>query len=853
MMRKKLPGKQNVLAALLTAAAVFLLPLQASAAVLYMPDVTPAMSNASYWSQKLGDPDRLLADEQDVIRLNQEIWKTSRETRNMAKWSQTEFDALDRVKKLLSSAGADADYFYSKGAKYDSEGHEVSKETLYGPLIALCRDPDVDMEGGAQIRKTMYAVCTTRTSLLAFPTTQALQDDPEDPDFDYNFLTLVKVNEPVLLRTRSADGKYYSALTCCGTGWISAEDVAICKDREEWLDAWNYPSDQVLVICDDKIFTEASNSQPETANRRITMGSRLQLAGEDEIRGRISNRTAHNNHVVWMPVRKSDGTYEKKLALIGENRKVSEGYLPLTAENIMMVAMNQLGDTYGWGSMLQSDDCSGFCRDVYGCFGLDLPRGCGRNNGVMKEYTLNGLSDADKAALIRRLPIGTILFFPGHEMLYLGYEGEKIYVLSSVSNIRFPGATKNTRVRGAVINTLDIWRGNNNSWLSELTLALIPFYQSSHADHVFSIAKAEIGGAEDCVYNGKPQTFEPEVRVNGTLLTEGTDYTAVFTDNTDAGTATLTIEGRGLYYGTAEQSFRIAKKAVTITARDQTVQAGDDILTGTDQAVLEGAVKGHSIVSVELTAGNTARVTDSGKIMPSDAKITDGRTDVTANYAVSYQKGKLTVTEKEIETKQQENPEKTASAVMLASMMAAGKTSLKLKWTKVPEASGYEIYMAMCNIKGKRNAYKLVKTIQKAGTVTWTKKKLQKNTSYRAYVRAYRLDNRKKKTLAKSPTVHAYTSGGNAKYTNPKKIMLRSASSVTLETGKSCRIKAAVIKLDSKKKIKQCTDQLRFLSADTDTADVSLSGRILAKHPGKTYIYVFTVNGIRKKVTVTVK
>lgn len=98
MMKKFFPGKQNVLAALLTAAAVFLLPLQASAAVLYMPDVTPAMSNASYWSQKLGDPDRLLADEQDVIRLNQEIWKNSRETRNMAKWSQTEFDALDRVK-----------------------------------------------------------------------------------------------------------------------------------------------------------------------------------------------------------------------------------------------------------------------------------------------------------------------------------------------------------------------------------------------------------------------------------------------------------------------------------------------------------------------------------------------------------------------------------------------------------------------------------------------------------------------------------------------------------------------------------------------------------------------------------
>lgn len=752
---------------------VSMLPVRALAAVLYMPDVTSAMSKASYWSDKLGDPDRILADPQDVVSLNKSIWKTSKETRDMANWSQAEYDACARVKLLISGAKDDADYFYSLGARYDGEGNRVGKDALYGPLIDLCKDPDVNLDGGVQMRKTLYAICTNRTSLQAYPTSQALGDDPKDPDFDYNYLTLVKVNEPVLLRTKSADGKYYAALTCCGSGWIPAKDVAICQDRNEWLDAWHYPADQVLVVYDDKIYTEDSNSQPETANRKITMGSRLQLASEEECQGRISNRTAHNNHVVWMPVRKSDGTYEKKLALIGESKKVHEGCLPLTAENIMKVAMNQLGDTYGWGSMLQSEDCSGFCRDVYACFGLDLPRGCGRNNGVMKEYNLSSYSDEDKAAFIKRLPIGTILNFPGHEMLYLGYEGDKIYVLSSVSNIRMPGASSNTRVRGAIINTLDIWRANNRTWLNNLTLALIPFYSSDHPDHTFSLAKADIQGVSNCIYNGKEQTCRPKVLVNGTLLEEGTDYSLTFKDNIKPGTAKMIIEGKGLYCGTAQATFSIMKKEA-----------------------------------------------DPGK-------------------------------------KEEKSSEPSETPILLASMKAKGKNQLKISWTRVPGASGYDIYMARCSKAGKKTSFKKVKTIKNANKTSWTKKKLKKRTSYKAYVRAYTIRNGKKIRLAASPDIHTYTTGGNAKYTNPKAIRLRTTSTLTLKAGEISRIRGEVKKQgenkSKKKKLIKCTDPLRFISTDIGIADVSLSGRVVARKKGTAYIYVYAVNGIWKRIKVVVR
>ncbi len=484
---------RKITALLLSIAIMILFAAQnvsAASTVRYMPDVTKEMSKASYWSDKVADPKKVLASDDEISELNQKIYNSSGETRDMAAWDQEGFDAKALVKALLKGAQNDSDYLWAVGARYYPDGSTaLSKEALYDKPVSLCSDPSVDPDSAEEdIRLYKFAVCTTRTSLTVFPTDQPFLTDPGDPDYDYNYLTQVKVNEPVILRTQSTpldDGSfYYAALTMCGSGWIPADCVAICKDKEEWLSAWNYPSDQLLVVLDDKIWTEESNLQPVTAKRKLPMGTRLQLATEEEAKGQIAGRSAHNNHVVWMPVRKDDGTYEKKLALIGENRKVSEGFPELTVENLMAVALNQLGDVYGWGSMLGTDDCSGYIRDVYSCFGLDMPRSTNRNNGVMKSYRLVDMSDEEKAAFIKTLPPGTDLTFSGHEMMYLGYEDDKIYVISSLGTARMPGDAEITRIWGTVINTLDVQRRDGNTWLHHLNEAMVPFYSADHEDWV---------------------------------------------------------------------------------------------------------------------------------------------------------------------------------------------------------------------------------------------------------------------------------------------------------------------------------------------------------------------------------
>ncbi len=82
------------------------------------------------------------------------------------------------------------------------------------------------------------------------------------------------------------------------------------------------------------------------------MGTVLELAEEEGTTALISSRVQWHNHIVYLPVRKSDGSYKKQAALIPAVKKVSVGYLELTKDNIVSVAFGALGDAYGWGGML---------------------------------------------------------------------------------------------------------------------------------------------------------------------------------------------------------------------------------------------------------------------------------------------------------------------------------------------------------------------------------------------------------------------------------------------------------------------------------------------------------------------
>jgi len=75
------------------------------------------------------------------------------------------------------------------------------------------------------------------------------------------------------------------------------------------------------------------------------------------------------------------------------------------------------------------------------------------------------------------------------------------------------------------------------------------------------LSKAEISGIEDKEYTGSAITQNAVVTIEGTTLTEGTDYVIEYSDNTEIGTATMTfspVEGSNTL-GTASKTFQITK------------------------------------------------------------------------------------------------------------------------------------------------------------------------------------------------------------------------------------------------------------------------------------------------------
>ena len=76
-----------------------------------------------------------------------------------------------------------------------------------------------------------------------------------------------------------------------------------------------------------------------------------------------------------------------------------------------------------------------------------------------------------------------------------------------------------------------------------------------------SIKKASVKGLKTKVYSGKSITQSPKVVLNGKTLKKNKDYTISYKNNKNAGTATITIQGKGKYSGTIKKTFKIKKQS----------------------------------------------------------------------------------------------------------------------------------------------------------------------------------------------------------------------------------------------------------------------------------------------------
>lgn len=117
-------------------------------------------------------------------------------------------------------------------------------------------------------------------------------------------------------------------------------------------------------------------------------------------------------------------------------------------------------------------------------------------------------------------------------------------------------------------------------------------------------------------YNGEAQTPNVTVRFNGETLTAGTDYEVDgYSDNINAGNATVTVTGKGNFSGTVDKTFKINSKAL---ADDMVTLASDsEPYTGSEIKPAVTVKDGETT----LVEGTDYTVTYTDNVEPGTAKV----------------------------------------------------------------------------------------------------------------------------------------------------------------------------------------------------------------------------------------
>ena len=164
----------------------------------------------------------------------------------------------------------------------------------------------------------------------------------------------------------------------------------------------------------------------------------------------------------------------------------------------------------------------------------------------------------------------------------------------------------------------DKWQSKaTGAWMTakEIAASRTGIADTYKRDMRLDISSATIAPIAEQAYTGSAVKPTPAVKVGSKTLKSGTDYTLSYKNNTNAGTATVTVAGRGNYAGTKSVTFKIAPASIS----------------------------GASVSSIAEQAytGSAVRPTPAVKL---GSKTLKSGTDYTLSYKANTKAGTATVT-----------------------------------------------------------------------------------------------------------------------------------------------------------------------------------------------------------------
>lgn len=271
----------------------------------------------------------------------------------------------------------------------------------------------------------------------------------------------------------------------------------------------------------------------------------------------------------------------------------------------------------------------------------------------------------------------------------------------------------------------------------------------------------KISNIPNQIYQGYDVSPSVTVTNGGTVLTEGTDYTVSYQNNSSVGTATVNVFGAGIYDGyiNLTKTFNIVPDTVKnmqiSKAGTNTVDLSWSPVSGADGYTVQ-IFKNGKWVSVGNFVGTSAQISG---LLPGSVNYVHIAAYASSNgktYIGNYN------TAVKIET--------TVGAIN-PRVSAYANNFVTLTWNKQTAANGYEVFKYDASSK----KYVLYKNITNPNTNTCKVTGLASNKKYYFKVRAYQIDDSEKTYAPFGAVVSQYTSIAkpklnSAKSTSKKKI-----------------------------------------------------------------------------------
>ncbi len=271
----------------------------------------------------------------------------------------------------------------------------------------------------------------------------------------------------------------------------------------------------------------------------------------------------------------------------------------------------------------------------------------------------------------------------------------------------------------------------------------------------------KISNIPNQIYQGYDVSPSVTVTNGSTVLTEGTDYTVSYQNNSGIGTATVNVFGAGIYDGyiNLTKTFNIVPDTVKnmqiSKAGTNTVDLSWSPVSGADGYTVQ-ILKNGKWVSVGNFVGTSAQISG---LLPGSVNYVHIAAYASSNgktYIGNYN------TAVKIET--------TVGAIN-PRVSAYANNFVTLTWDKQTAANGYEVFKYDASSK----KYVLYKNITNPNTNTCKVTGLASNKKYDFKVRAYQIDDSEKTYAPFGAVVSQYTSIAkpklnSAKSTSKKKI-----------------------------------------------------------------------------------